>query len=116
FIWKDSCDFRESHLFREQYHRCFSGRMQARLFSKRKIERKNTMKMELRVQNTELDANSDGVLKVSGYVNKTNQHSEILGTTKRFKEKIAKGAFSKAIRAAKQINFLAEHNPKKILA
>lgn len=74
------------------------------------------MKMELRVQNAELDTNSDGVLKVSGYVNKTNQHSEILGTTKRFKEKIAKGAFSKAIRAAKQINFLAEHDTKKILA
>jgi len=74
------------------------------------------MKMELRVQNAELDANSDGTLKVSGYVNKTNQHSEILGTTKQFKEKIAKGAFSKAIRAAKQINFLAEHDSKKILA
>lgn len=74
------------------------------------------MKMELRVQNAELDANSDGTLKVSGYVNKTNQHSEILGATKRFKEKIAKGAFSKAIRAAKQINFLAEHDAKKILA
>lgn len=74
------------------------------------------MKMELRVQNAELDANSDGALKVSGYVNKTNQYSEILGTTKRFKEKIAKGAFSKAIREAKQINFLAEHDSKKILA
>lgn len=74
------------------------------------------MKMELRVQTAELEATSDGVLKVSGYVNKTNQYSEILGTTKRFKEKIARGAFSKAIRMAKHINFLAEHDSQRILA
>ncbi|MFJ7682614.1 phage major capsid protein [Peribacillus butanolivorans] len=75
------------------------------------------MKMELRVQDTELRANSDGSLTVSGYVNKTGQLSEILGVTKRFKEKIAKGAFSRAIQFAKRdVDFLAEHKGDLILA
>ncbi|MEH6983957.1 HK97 family phage prohead protease [Priestia megaterium] len=75
------------------------------------------MKMELRVQNAELRSSSDGSMTVSGYVNKTEQLSEILGVTKRFKEKIAKGAFTKAIQnAPKDIHFLAEHNNKQILA
>jgi HK97 family phage prohead protease/HK97 family phage major capsid protein len=75
------------------------------------------MKMELRVANTKLVANEDGSLKVSGYVNKTGEYSEILGVTKRFKEKIAKGTFSRAIRnSAIDIDFLAEHNNKQILA
>ncbi|MBN3553313.1 phage major capsid protein [Fictibacillus nanhaiensis] len=75
------------------------------------------MKIELRVKNVELRANKDDSLTVSGYVNKTGQWSEILGVTKKFKEKIAKGAFSSAIRKAKNdIDFLAEHDSKKILA
>jgi len=75
------------------------------------------MKMELRVQNAELRSSSDGSMTVSGYVNKTEQLSEILGVTKRFKEKIAKGAFTQAIQnAPKDIHFLAEHNNKQILA
>jgi HK97 family phage major capsid protein/HK97 family phage prohead protease len=75
------------------------------------------MKMELRVKDAELRANKDDSLTVSGYVNKTGQWSEILGVTKRFKEKIAKGAFSSAIKKAKNdIDFLAEHDSKKILA
>ncbi|MFJ7508878.1 HK97 family phage prohead protease [Peribacillus simplex] len=75
------------------------------------------MKMELRVQDSKLRANSDGTLTVSGYVNKTGQLSNILGVTKRFVEKISRGAFSRAIQSAtKDIEFLAEHNSKLILA
>ncbi|OHR68706.1 hypothetical protein HMPREF3291_08640 [Bacillus sp. HMSC76G11] len=75
------------------------------------------MKMELRVANSQLAANMDGSLTVSGYVNKTDQYSEILGSVKRFKEKIAKGAFSHAIKSSqKDIDFLQEHDSKKILA
>ncbi|PGT19312.1 phage major capsid protein [Bacillus cereus] len=73
--------------------------------------------MELRFQGTKLSANEDGTMTVSGYVNKTDQLSNVLGTTKRFLEKIAKGAFSKAIlNATRDIDFLAEHNSKLILA
>ncbi len=78
---------------------------------------KELMKMELRVASAELRANEDGTMTVKGYVNKTDQLSNVLGTTKRFVEKIAKGAFSKAILNAEQdIDFLAEHNSKLILA
>jgi HK97 family phage major capsid protein/HK97 family phage prohead protease len=74
-------------------------------------------KIELRVHQLELRASENpNVLKVSGYVNKTNQLSDVLGTTKRFVEKIAKGAFSRAIKTAKDIDFLAEHDASKILA
>lgn len=72
--------------------------------------------MELRVSQAKLNSSFDGSMKVSGYVNKTGQLSEVLGVTKRFKEKIAKGAFSRAIKKAKEIDFLAEHDSKKILA
>ncbi|MDR6120614.1 HK97 family phage prohead protease [Bacillus sp. SLBN-46] len=72
--------------------------------------------MELRVRGIKLDSNKDGSLRVSGYVNKTEQLSEVLGVTKRFVEKIAKGTFAQAIKNAKEIDFLAEHDAKKILA
>ncbi|MED0667743.1 phage major capsid protein [Bacillus badius] len=75
------------------------------------------MEMELRVTKARLESNSEGLLKVSGYVNRTEQPSEILGGTKRFIEKIAKGAFAQAIKSSqKDIDFLAEHDSKKILA
>jgi HK97 family phage prohead protease len=75
------------------------------------------MNMELRVQDVELRANEDGTMTVSGYVNKTGQLSNVLGVTKRFVEKIAKGAFARAIQnAQRDIDFLAEHDSKKILA
>lgn len=77
---------------------------------------KEIMKMELRFQGAKLSANEDGTMKVSGYVNKTDQLSNILGTTKRFVEKIAKGTFAQAIKNAKEIDFLAEHDAKKILS
>jgi HK97 family phage major capsid protein/HK97 family phage prohead protease len=59
---------------------------------------------------------SDELLFVSGYVNETNQWSQMLGKTTRFKEKVEKGAFQKAIDEATNITFLAEHDPDKILA
>lgn len=73
--------------------------------------------MEIRMQNAEIRASEDGTLKVSGYVNKTEQLSNVLGSTKKFVEKIAKGAFQRAIQNTKRdIDFLAEHNDKLILA
>ncbi|MED4261974.1 HK97 family phage prohead protease [Priestia aryabhattai] len=75
------------------------------------------MNMELRVQNSSLQANEDGSMTVSGYVNRTEQLSNTLGVTKRFKEKISKGVFTRAIQnAQRDIDFLAEHNNKLILA
>ncbi|MGY6209508.1 phage major capsid protein [Cytobacillus firmus] len=75
------------------------------------------MEMELRVNSAQLTSNEDGSLKVSGYVNKTEQLSHVLGVTKRFKEKIAKGAFARAIKSAgRDIDFLSEHKADKILA
>ncbi|MBO7747915.1 phage major capsid protein [Paenibacillus sp. MWE-103] len=73
------------------------------------------MKMELRFNQTDFEANSDGSMTVSGYVNKTNQYSELIGR-QRFREKIAKGAFSYALQKAKDIHFLAEHDSSLILA
>lgn len=74
-------------------------------------------KFELRVQDLDLSTNEGSeTLTVSGYVNKTEQLSEVLGSSKRFVEKIAKGAFDRAIKNAKEIHFLAEHDNKKILA
>jgi len=73
--------------------------------------------MELRVAETNFESNADGTMTVSGYVNKTGQLSNVLGTTKRFVEKITRGAFSKAIQdSQRDIDFLAEHNGKLILA
>lgn len=74
------------------------------------------MQIELRTNKAQLSSTEDGVLKVSGYVNKTNEPSEVLGTSKRFIEKISKGAFSQAISRAKEIDFLAEHSSEKLLS
>ena len=74
------------------------------------------MKMELRVNPTNIEANEDGSMTVSGYVNRTEQYSNLLGRTQRFKEKISKGAWEKAINDSKEIHFLAEHDNNKILA
>ncbi|MEB9879425.1 phage major capsid protein [Bacillus cereus] len=52
--------------------------------------------MELRVQAAKLRASTGGTMTVSGYINKTGQLSNVLGVTKRFVEKIAKGVFSRA--------------------
>jgi HK97 family phage prohead protease len=77
----------------------------------------NLKQIELRFYDTELRANEDETMTVSGYVNKTGQLSNVLGSAKRFVEKISKGAFSRAIaNATHDINFLAEHDSKLILA
>ncbi|RKD84118.1 HK97 family phage prohead protease [Sinobaca qinghaiensis] len=75
-------------------------------------------KMEVRANNVEVRATENGSLIVEGYVNETGQPSEILGGHKRFREKILKGAFQRAIdKAQKQgIDFLAEHDKSKILS
>lgn len=73
------------------------------------------MKMELRSQSVQLKSNGD--LVVEGYVNQTGALSNILGTAKRFREKIAPGAFRRAIESRnREIDFLAEHNKDKVLA
>lgn len=72
--------------------------------------------MELRVNRTNIEANEDGSMTVSGYVNKTEQFSEMLGRNEKFKEKISRGAFKRAIEKAKEIHFLAEHEGEKILS
>lgn len=72
-------------------------------------------KIEFRIRDTKVE--SDGDMIVTGYVNKTEQFSEELGIVKRFKEKIAKGSFKRAIeRALGDIDFLADHNPDLVLA
>ncbi|MED3036079.1 phage major capsid protein [Bacillus thuringiensis] len=74
------------------------------------------MKMELRVNQTNIEANEDGSMTVNGYVNKTEQFSEMLGRNEKFKERISRGAFKRAIEKAKEIHFLAEHDGEKILS
>lgn len=78
------------------------------------------MQMELLKSNkVEIRAveENDNSLTVSGYVNKTDQPSEILGDKQKFIEKIAPGAFTKALQRAKNpIDFLAEHDRKYLLA
>ena len=73
------------------------------------------MELELRFVSTTLDTSS-GSLKVEGLVNKTESWSHVLGTRKKFREKIVKGAFMKALSTENRIDFLAEHNASKILA
>lgn len=71
--------------------------------------------VEFRIR--EARVQSDGDMIVAGYVNKTEQYSEELGVVKRFREKIARGAFKRAIeRASGDIDFLADHNPDLVLA
>lgn len=53
---------------------------------------------------------------VKGLVNKTECWSGILGKKKKFREKILKGAFDNAIKKAKRIDFLAEHNKNLLLS
>jgi HK97 family phage prohead protease len=74
--------------------------------------------MELRLENLTIRAMSDGEsLSVSGYVNKTNQLSRVLGHSKKFVERIAPGAFQRAIQNREHdIDFLAEHEASKILS
>ncbi len=60
--------------------------------------------------------NADGSLTVSGYVNETNKWSQVLGTTNRFIEKIVPGAFERALKRNKNVEFLYNHDKEQILA
>ena len=73
--------------------------------------------IELRFNNFEnvIDEN-DGKLRVSGYVNEVEKFSHTLGTRKKFKEKICRGTFKRALEKGNDIHFLAEHDDNKILA
>lgn len=76
------------------------------------------MNYEMRCYNAEIRSVENGNLSVSGYVNITGSQSRVLGgNEQKFVETIAKGAFSKALaNATRDIDFLAEHNTKLILA
>lgn len=72
-------------------------------------------RIEFRMQDTQMSSSGDMI--VSGYVNETNQLSQELGISKRFKEKINKGAFKRAIQNSnRDIDFLAEHDSSIVLA
>jgi HK97 family phage prohead protease len=74
------------------------------------------MKMELRVNPTSITSNDDGTMTVSGYVNKTESRSNMLGKDQKFIEVIKKGAWQRAIDKAGEVHFLAEHDKSKILS
>lgn len=72
--------------------------------------------IELRFNSTALFNDENGEMTISGYINQTEQYSHILGQRKKFREKIKKGAFQRALEKATNINLLYEHNPKAILS
>lgn len=71
--------------------------------------------IELRVLPANLTTENEMML-VEGLVNKTESWSETLGKVKRFKEKINKGVFKRAIDKNPVIDFLGEHNSNYLLA
>lgn len=76
----------------------------------------SNLKMEFRQLDVNLSSEDEG-LKVEGIVNKPGELSEILYSRgKRFREVVSKGAFQKAIDKAEKIDYLAEHDNKRILA
>lgn len=73
--------------------------------------------IELRMNSFNVIKNDEeGKLTVQGYVNETGKQSHLLGTKKKFKETIQKGAFTRALKKGNDIHFLAEHDENKILA
>ena len=72
-------------------------------------------KLELRVMQTSISTEGSDMI-VEGLVNKTESWSHTLGMRKKFREKICRGAFDKAIQTAPRIDFLAEHDSSKLLA
>lgn len=73
------------------------------------------MRMELREMQVDIHSNDDMI--VEGIVNKPESLSEILQSRgKRFREMVKKGAFQKAIDNATNIDYLAGHDTKQILA
>ncbi|AZU60097.1 HK97 family phage prohead protease [Neobacillus mesonae] len=73
-------------------------------------------KMEVRFNDFQVNENEDKELVVSGYVNKTNQWSQVLGQRKKFVERILPGTFTRALGNGNEVHFYAEHDPSKILA
>ena len=73
-------------------------------------------RIELRSSTLELLQATDNEMIVEGYVNKTNQYSQMLGGRKKFKERILPNAFRNALSRANKINLLLEHDPQKLLA
>ena len=86
--------------------------------TKRNNRKNEITNLEFRVQQSEMTSNGDMV--VSGYVNMTNTLSHELGFTDKFVEKIAPGAFRRALDRAEvtgeEIDFLAEHDDSLVLA
>jgi len=74
------------------------------------------MEMELRFNPSDIVTNEDGSMTVSGYVNKTEEKSRMLGKDSKFVEVIKRGAWQRALDSAKEVHFLAEHDNNKILA
>ena len=68
----------------------------------------------LEVRNFEINAIGD--MKLSGLVNKSGEWSQLLGIGRKFKERIDKGAFDRAIKTVKTIDLLEDHDKKSILA
>ena len=86
--------------------------------TKRNNRKNEIANLEFRVQQSEMTSNGDMI--VSGYVNMTNTLSHELGFTDKFVEKIAPGAFGRALDRAEvtgeEIDFLAEHDDSLVLA
>lgn len=72
--------------------------------------------MEIRFQTSDLTTTDEGVMLVEGLVNKTESWSNELGQRRKFKEKINRGAFAKALVEAPRVDFLMEHDGSKLLA
>lgn len=71
--------------------------------------------IELRVLDSNLTVNEEEMI-VEGLVNRTESWSHTLGHRKRFKEKIEKGVFTRAIESSERIDFLGEHRTDMLLA
>lgn len=72
--------------------------------------------MEIRFLTSDLTTTDEGVMLVEGLVNKTESWSNELGQKRKFREKINKGAFAKALVDAPRVDFLMEHDGSKLLA
>ena len=72
-------------------------------------------KLEVRLLNSSLNVQDDSLV-VEGLVNETEKWSHVLGIRKKFRERICRGAFAKAIDANPRIDFLCEHDTNKLLA
>lgn len=83
--------------------------------------------MEVRLFNASIESvvdvsneNQDNTKKVIGYVNETDTWSQVLGRSKKFREKIQKGAFLSALARVEEenrcVDLLLEHDDRNLLA